>query len=138
MDVRIQEIVDFTADKFKLEAFYLKRHAIYREKIDQNGESFVLNMEWFPNDAIISDEDLNPAGTISIDIDIHSKLIRRLIFVEGENKLETDLPKAGNTELAPGAAPVLRWSSALRWAQRLARRSRWLSCALLCVYEVRA
>lgn len=100
MDVRIQEIVDFTADKFKLEAFYLKRHAIYREKIDQNGESFILNMEWFPNDAIISDEDLNPAGTISIDIDIHSKLIRRLIFVEGENKLETDLPKAGNTELA--------------------------------------
>ena len=100
MDVRIQEIVDFTADKFKLEAFHLKRHAIYREKIDQNGESFVLNMEWFPNDAIISDEDLNPAGTISIDIDIHSKLIRRLIFVEGENKLETDLPKAGNTELA--------------------------------------
>lgn len=100
MDVRIQEIVDFTADKFKLEAFYLKRHAIYREKIDQNGESFVLNMEWFPNDAIISDDDLNPVGTISIDIDIHSKLIRRLIFVEGENKLETDLPKAGNTELA--------------------------------------
>ena len=100
MDVRIQEIVDFIADKFKLEAFYLKRHAIYREKIDQNGESFVLNMEWFPNDAIISDDDLNPAGTISIDIDIHSKLIRRLIFVEGENKLETDLPKAGNTELA--------------------------------------
>ncbi|MBP2076344.1 hypothetical protein [Oceanobacillus polygoni] len=100
MDERIQKIIDFTADKFKLEAFYLKRHSIFREKVDQNDESFVLNMEWFPNDAIISDEDLNPAGTVSIDIDIHTRLIRRVIFVEGENKLEADLPKSGNTELA--------------------------------------
>lgn len=100
MDERIQEIIDFTADKFKLEVFYLKRHSIFREKVDQNDESFVLNMEWFPNDAVISDEDLNPAGTVSIDIDIHTRLIRRVIFVEGENNLETDLPEAGNTEQA--------------------------------------
>lgn len=95
MDQRIQAIIDYVAEKYKLDNYYLKRHHIFSEDT-----SYILNMEWFPNDAEITSEDYSPAGTLSMDVDIHTKLLRRIIFVNGVNVTEASFPQAGNTELA--------------------------------------
>ncbi|WP_157087711.1 hypothetical protein [Oceanobacillus damuensis] len=100
MKEKLQEIIDFTAEKFKLENYSLKRHHIFREETELQEESFILNMEWIPNDADETVEDYNPSGTVSIDVDLETKLVKRIIFVDGENNTDADFPPAANTEAA--------------------------------------
>ncbi|WP_249869426.1 hypothetical protein [Oceanobacillus saliphilus] len=99
MDEKLQVIIDDTADKFKLENHTLKRHHIFREEIELHETSYIFNMEWVPNDAEEFDEDYNPPGTVSIDVDLESKLVKRIIFVDGVNKTEAEFPPAASTEL---------------------------------------
>ncbi|PAV31503.1 hypothetical protein CIL05_02275 [Virgibacillus profundi] len=98
MHHKIKEIVDYTAEKFKLDNYYLKRHHIYQEKNGLNEESFVLNMEWFPSKVKHTDDDHNPAGTASIDVDIHTKLVRSIIFVQGVSYAHSNFPSASEKE----------------------------------------
>ncbi|WP_087973735.1 hypothetical protein [Oceanobacillus rekensis] len=100
MDERLNKVINLTAEKFNLENHFLKRHHIFREQSDMNETTYILNMEWFPKDADETDEDYNPSGTASIDVDLQTNLVKRIIFVNGENKTEADFPPAASTELA--------------------------------------
>lgn len=48
MDVRIQELIDFTKTKFGLDNYYLQRHQFYRSVNIFNETDYILSMEWFP------------------------------------------------------------------------------------------
>ncbi|MGJ9458303.1 hypothetical protein [Oceanobacillus sp. CF4.6] len=100
MNEKLQEIIDLTAETFHLDHYFLKRHHIFQEQSNMQEPSYILNMEWFPKDADETDEDYNPSGTASIDVDLHSKLVKRIIFVNGENKTDAHFPPAASTELA--------------------------------------
>lgn len=80
MHEKLQAIVDHTAEKFGLNDYYLKRHHIYREMNNLNETSYQLSMEWFPVNAEETDEDYNPAGTAVIDVDIHTRKLKRIIL----------------------------------------------------------
>lgn len=82
MHEMLQEIVDHTAERFGLNTYYLKRHHIYREKSNLNEISYQLSMEWFPTNVDDTDEDYNPTGTAVIEIDIHTKKLKRVVFVQ--------------------------------------------------------
>lgn len=100
MDERLQKVINVTAEKFNLEHYFLKRYHIFREQSDMNETTYILNMEWFPNDTVETNEDYNPAGTASIDVDLQTNLVKRIIFVNEENKTEDVFPESSNTELA--------------------------------------
>lgn len=82
MHEMLQEIVDHTADKFGLHNYYLKRHHVYREKNNFNETSYQLAMEWFPSDVDDGDDDYNPAGTAVIEVDIHTRRLKSMVFVQ--------------------------------------------------------
>jgi hypothetical protein len=82
MHKKLQEIVDHTAKKFGLENYHLKNHHIFREQDSFNKSSYLLSMEWFPNELEETDEDFNPAGTAIIEMDIHNKQLKRMAFVQ--------------------------------------------------------
>lgn len=81
MDERIKSLVDFTKDKLSLNDYYLKRHML-NERVNFLHETFyALTMEWFPLDVPQDHPDLNPAGTVVVEIDIHRKKLISVIFV---------------------------------------------------------
>ncbi|WP_400245813.1 hypothetical protein AB3U99_04460 [Niallia sp. JL1B1071] len=84
MDARIKELVDFTKDQWGLSEYYLGRHRLFRRLMLDGETLYFLNMEWFPNIyADWTDEEENPEGAASIDINIHSKEFHSAIFVQG-------------------------------------------------------
>lgn len=85
MDVRIQELIDFTKTKFGLDNYYLQRHQFYRSVNIFNETDYILSMEWFPNHALQEDDGSNPEGTASIEIDLKSRKFKSAIFVMGKS-----------------------------------------------------
>lgn len=83
MDKQIQAIADRALIEFGLENYRLERHSIYRQR---NGTGFELTMEWFPNEYNGPvEEDLNPAGTFSIDYNIQLERFQNVIFTMGKS-----------------------------------------------------
>ena len=82
MHEKLQEIVEHTAEKFGLKNYHLKRHHLFREQDSFSHPKYLLSMEWFPNNTEDTDEDYNPAGTAIIEIDIHTKQLKRMAFVQ--------------------------------------------------------
>ena len=86
MDNRLQELVDFTRDKYGLSEYYLHRWDLTRTTTIFNETVYKLGMEWFPkSNEDWDDETTNPEGTASIEIDIHSRKVARVIFVGGKS-----------------------------------------------------
>ncbi len=84
MDARLKELVDLTKKQWGLTDYYLGRHRLFRRLMLAGETIYFLNMEWFPNKyANWIDEEENPAGTASIDINIHTKEFHSAIFVQG-------------------------------------------------------
>ncbi len=84
MKWEINDLINSTKAKLGLDNYYLKRHSLSRRLNDLNETVYSLGMEWFPNDTgEPEEEDLNPAGTAVIDIDINSLRYEHIIFVEG-------------------------------------------------------
>lgn len=81
MDHRIKELINLTKEKFGLENYYLQTHELHRKTNTFNETVYTLSMEWFPNHITEFEEDLNPDGTASIEIDIHSRRFESVIFV---------------------------------------------------------
>lgn len=100
MNEKLKEIIDSNSEKFKLDNYTLKNHHIFREQTGMGKTSFILSMEWVPKEIKEWADDYNPPGTAIIDIDVHSRLLRRIVFVENENLTDADLPDASSTELA--------------------------------------
>lgn len=84
MDARIEKLINLTRSQWGLEDYYLGRHHLFRQ-LTLDGETvYFLNMEWFPNKyANWTDEEENPEGTASIDINIHTEEFDSVIFVQG-------------------------------------------------------
>ncbi|KIL80145.1 hypothetical protein [Bacillus badius] len=84
MDKRIKDLIDFTREKYGLVEYYLHTWNIHRHPTVFNDTVYTLSMEWFPNSMKNwDDQDLNPEGTASIEIDIHSRKASSVIFVGG-------------------------------------------------------
>ncbi|KGX84777.1 hypothetical protein [Pontibacillus litoralis] len=82
MNDRVIAIVNNTKKKFGLHHYYLAKTSIWRSVTICGQTEYVLNMEWFPHEGTEESEDgMNPVGTASIDIDIHTKKIHSVIFV---------------------------------------------------------
>ena len=89
MDVRIQEIIDFTKTKFGLSSYYLQRHRIDRNVNIFNETVYTFCMEWFPNHVIEQEDDgSNPEGTACIEINLKSFKFKSAIFVMGKSYVE--------------------------------------------------
>lgn len=74
--------MDNIQEKFGLGNYFLKRHHVFLETNGMGKTSYILNMEWYPNDLSQADEDYNPPGVASIDADIHTGYVKRIIFVQ--------------------------------------------------------
>lgn len=98
MNERLKEMIDHTAEKFGLDNYYFKRHHIFREKNHFNETTYLLCMEWFPNESNQTDEDLNPPGTAVIDIDIHTQVVKRIVFVNDTSYANEDIFPAADKE----------------------------------------
>ncbi|PGS49316.1 hypothetical protein [Bacillus sp. AFS041924] len=86
MDKRVKELVDFTSEKWGLENYYLHTYNFYRKLNSFNETIYTLTMEWFPSH--ITDwvnEDYNPDGTASIDLNVNSRQFESVIFVGGKS-----------------------------------------------------
>lgn len=105
MDSRIQELVDFTKAKFGLNNYYLKRHQFYRSINILNETVYTLSMEWFPNyETEHEDDDSNPEGTASIEINVNNRKFKSAIFVMGKSCAENGIMFANrNTE------DIIKW-----------------------------
>lgn len=100
MHEKLQELITYTSEKFNLTDYELKRHHFFKEKHRLNETVYILNMEWFPREAIDEGDDFNPPGAISIDLDFHTKQLKDIVFVHGINRLEANLPEADQIEAA--------------------------------------
>lgn len=135
MDDYLQGIIEKVERQFMLDDYFLKRYTIFHEKKAGNRFFYTLSMEWFPSDVRYeeSDEDLNPDGTVIIEIDFHSHALYRLVFVgkvshpqanllfPGPNKLEvidwveeiTDLTFGKQFKIAGEESNEFRFSAAI-------------------------
>lgn len=98
MDERLKEMIDHTAEKLGLEDYYFKRHHIFREKNHFNETTYLLCMEWFPNENSQTDNDLNPPGTALVDIDFHTQAVKRIVFVNDTSYANDDIFPAPDKE----------------------------------------
>jgi hypothetical protein len=79
---QIQAIVVELQEKYGLEQYILKRYHIFSETNVDNKTSYILSLEWFPTDQVnTDDEDFNPDGSVVMDVDLHTKKVKRIIFV---------------------------------------------------------
>ncbi|WP_240377060.1 hypothetical protein [Bacillus piscicola] len=86
MDKRIEELVDYTKATFGLDDYNLLTHQLRRSVNIFNETEYILGMEWLPPHAQEREEDgSNPEGTASIDIDIHTRQFKSVIFVGGKS-----------------------------------------------------
>lgn len=84
MDKRLAALIDRTRERFGLKDYFLKRHQLYRSVTILNETIYTLSMEWFPNHEQNHDDDYNPVGTASIELEIKSEKYTSVIFVEGK------------------------------------------------------
>ena len=104
MDIRIRQLIESVKGKYGLNNYNLKRHHFYDEVNGMNETSYILCMEWFPNEVdAVEDEGLNPEGTAVIETDVNSGEMKRLIFVGG--KSYADPPILTNS----GTNTVIKW-----------------------------
>lgn len=82
MDERIEAIAQKVKAKLGLNNYYLKRQQIFRDKNSLAEISYILTLEYFPiMTENVNDDDLNPDGSVVIDVDLHTETIKQVIFV---------------------------------------------------------
>lgn len=100
IDTGIQELIDFTREKFGLWNYYLKSHSFDRRVNIFNKTIYTFSMEWFPNDVVEPvDEDENPGGTASIEIDIQTSRLKSAIFVMGQTFAQNGVTFADKNDI---------------------------------------
>ncbi|MFD1361379.1 hypothetical protein [Lentibacillus salinarum] len=89
MNKQLLDVVDYTRETLGLHNYQLERYYFFREKTLLNETMYSVSMEWFPNDAEMTTEnELNPEGTAVVDVDFHTKAIRRLMFIGDVNRAD--------------------------------------------------
>lgn len=85
MDMRIQALVDEVKVKLGLEGYDLRRHSLTREVTLFRETEYTLGMEWFPKHVTQEEEDgFNPEGACVVEVDIASRKIKSVVFVQGK------------------------------------------------------
>lgn len=77
MDERLQELIDDAKVTYGLDTYYLKDHHIFERK----NNHFTFSMEWLPDHTEPTADGNNPDGTAIIDIDIATKALKSIIFI---------------------------------------------------------
>lgn len=98
MDTRVQELVEYTINKFGLNQYYLQNYHFNRTVNSFNETVYTLAMEFFPNHAEKDDDDLNPDGTVCIEINIENRKFTSVIFVMGKSYTENGFVFNGEME----------------------------------------
>ena len=98
MDTRVQELVEYTINKFGLNQYYLENYYFNRTVNSFNETVYTLAMEFFPNHAEKDDDDLNPDGTVCIEINIENRKFTSVIFVMGKSYTENGVVYNGEME----------------------------------------
>ncbi|MCP1144603.1 hypothetical protein [Lysinibacillus endophyticus] len=98
MDTRVQELVEYTINKFGLNQYYLQNYYFNRTVNSFNETVYTLAMEFFPNHAEKDDDDLNPDGTACIEINIENRKFTSVIFVMGKSYTENGFVFNGEME----------------------------------------
>ncbi|MED1608105.1 hypothetical protein P4U90_22570 [Cytobacillus kochii] len=83
-----QKIIEWTRLKFGLAHYDLCRSSYSRRVTLFNETVYQYCMEWFPKEAGIVEENLNPEGTAVITIDLQTNKVESAIFVEGKTYAE--------------------------------------------------
>lgn len=83
-----QKIIEWTRLKFGLAHYDLCRSSYSRRVTLFNETVYQFCMEWFPKEADIVEENLNPEGTAVITIDLQTNKVESAIFVEGATYAE--------------------------------------------------
>lgn len=98
MDTRVQELVEYTINKFGLNQYYLENYYFNRTVNSFNETVYTLAMEFFPNHAEKDDDDLNPDGTACIEINIENRKFTSVIFVMGKSYTKNGVVFNGEME----------------------------------------
>ncbi|RKQ18400.1 hypothetical protein [Ureibacillus endophyticus] len=98
MDTRVQELVEYTINKFGLNQYYLQNYYFNRTVNSFNETVYTLGMEFFPNHAEKDDDDSNPDGTACIEINIENRKFTSVIFVMGKSYTENGFVFNGEME----------------------------------------
>lgn len=95
MHSAIEEIIEKTREQFQMNDFYLESYDLLK----YNDNQIVLSMSWLPNGLSKEEEDSNPAGTVEISVDIDTKQVTEIVFVDEKNLLPEELfPQVDNIE----------------------------------------
>lgn len=81
MNEQIKEIAETVQEKYGLDHYVLKRNHIYMEKSLDSRTNYILSLELFPKEHAEGDGDYNPAGTAVIEMNLHTKELKQIIFV---------------------------------------------------------
>lgn len=109
MDQHVQLLVSEVQQRLKLDQYFLKRYNIFHEKGESKQAVYVLSMEWFPTEMVGNErgndkQDLNPTGTVVVEIDFHNKTLYQLVFVG-----DVSHPQAKELFPSPKKAEVIDW-----------------------------
>ncbi|WP_217586314.1 hypothetical protein [Lentibacillus saliphilus] len=89
MDERLKQLADDIQDQLGLcDAYQLVRHELYPEKNILHDTHYIVTLEWQPT-ADQVEEAYNPPGTAIVDVDLHTKTVRRLVFVHETSFADT-------------------------------------------------
>ncbi|MGV2619561.1 UNVERIFIED_CONTAM: hypothetical protein N8J90_00180 [Halobacillus marinus] len=89
MEQRLEGLAEQVKEQFGLRDYTLAREHIHRRVGPNRETQFIYSMEWFPSDSDQDDEDLNPEGTASIEVDVHTGQLQHVIFVGGVTHAES-------------------------------------------------
>ncbi|MCD5324388.1 MULTISPECIES: hypothetical protein [Pontibacillus] len=89
MEQTSQAIAERVKKKFGLDGYTLERTHLHREAGSFDQTHYVFNMEWFPKGTAPTEDELNPEGTASIDVDLHTERVKSLVFVGGRSEAHT-------------------------------------------------
>ncbi|WP_078393781.1 hypothetical protein [Shouchella patagoniensis] len=96
MDKHIQNLLTYAQEKWGLSNYRLQHYVMNQELTRLNETIYTLCTEWFPPGKETLDEDgCNPEGTAVIEVEIHSRMFRSVIFVGGITHAESVCIKGG-------------------------------------------
>ncbi|WP_100013098.1 hypothetical protein [Lentibacillus sediminis] len=84
MKEKLQEVIEDVKQTFGLGAYQLHQQQIFREIAGADRTSYILNLEFIPGGEAAADGH-HPEGTASIDIDLHTRELKRITFSEEVN-----------------------------------------------------
>lgn len=82
LEQRLKELIEYTETKLGLEQYHLHTYQLKRKATIFKETIYTLGMEWLPPHKKEREEDgLNPKGTASVEIDVHTRQLESVIFV---------------------------------------------------------